>query len=117
MKSERAVPHYLLYDDRCTFCQRFRDWVVRRDRFKRIEPVGFHDPRLPHIAPGLTGERLFKSMHLVLPEGTIVSGHRAMPKILELLPAWAWLGRLLRILPGSEWLSGKVYTWIATHRR
>ena len=98
------MSHYLLYDDSCSLCQGFRDWVVKRDTRKRIEPVGFLDPRLSEIAPGLTSEKLFGSMHLVLPGGEILSGHRAIPKLLELLP-------------GSDWLSRKIYHWIAAHRR
>ena len=110
------MSHYLLYDDSCSLCQGFREWVVKRDKRKFIEPVGFRDPRLPEIAPGLTGEKLFGSMHLVLPDGKVLSGHRAMPKLLELLPGLAWLGRLIKILPGSDWWSGKIYLWIARHR-
>jgi predicted DCC family thiol-disulfide oxidoreductase YuxK len=108
--------HYLLYDEQCSLCQRFRDWVVRQDRDKRIEPVGFQDPRVSQIAPGLVGEKLFGSMHLIGPNGQIVSGHRAVPQILKLLPKLGWLGRCIEMIPGSDWVSEKLYGWIAAHR-
>ncbi len=111
------MKYYLLYDDLCSFCRRFLDWVARRDKEGLIEPVGFRDPRLPQITPSLTGEKLFGSMHLVFPDGKILSGHRAMPKLLGLLPGLAWLAWLLKILPGADWLSGRIYDWIAIHRR
>lgn len=113
--SDTAV--HLIYDENCPLCIRFLDEVKRRDRVGRIEPVGFEDPRIRQLTPGMTEEQLRRSFHLVFPDGRVVSGSRAVPALLKLLPGGKVPGWLLEHLPGSAWLSEKLYAWIATHRQ
>ena len=108
--------HFLLYDEHCSLCVRFKEAVQRRDRQGRIEPVGFEDPRIPRLVPGIPQERLRSSFHLVLPEGRLLSGHRALPELLSLLPGGSLPAWFLRHAPGAPWLSKRLYAWIAEHR-
>ena len=108
---------YLLYDDDCPLCLHFQEWVQRRDRHHIIEPVGFKDARIPKIVPQISAERLQKSFHLVMPDGKVLSGSRAMPTLLGLLPGWKIVGWLLRVLPGANIVSDRIYRWIASHRK
>lgn len=54
-------------------------------------------------------------MHLVLPDGRVFAGGRAVPEILRLLPrgrllVWLWW------IPGVTWLSERAYAWVAARR-
>ena len=115
MRSEGRGLHLLLFDDECPLCVRFQEGVKRRDKEGRIEPVAFGDPRIGRIAAGMSREQLRSSFHLVRPDGTLVSGHRALPELLRLLPGWRLAGLLLR-LPGAGKLSEWAYRWIARRR-
>lgn len=114
MKSD--PPYFLLYDGECRLCVGFANEVRRRDRRGRMELVPFEDPRIPSIVPGMSGETLRNSFHLVSPDGRVVSGANAMPDLLSLLPGWKPAGWLLRRLPGAPWLSERLYAWIAAPR-
>ena len=113
---EPSEKYFLLYDESCSFCVRFQAEVKHRDRRNRIVPVGFEDPRIPTLVPGMTQEQLRNSFHLVLPDGRVLNGHRAMPNLLELLPGWGAAAWLLQHAPGAEWISERLYAWIASHR-
>ena len=113
--SGTAEVYRLLYDDACSLCEAFKERVKERDRRNLLVPIPFSDPRIREMAPQLTAEELTKSFHLVFPDGRVVSGARAIPELLELLPGHKPLAWLLR-LPGAGWLSEKVYLWMASRR-
>lgn len=114
--SESGRKVHLLYDENCSPCVGFQEEIKRRDRHGRIEPVGFEDPRIAALVPGMTREQLRNSFHLVLPDGRVLSGHRALPNLLELLPGWGLAAWFLRHAPGAEWFSEHLYVWIASRR-
>jgi predicted DCC family thiol-disulfide oxidoreductase YuxK len=113
---ERHAVYYLLYDEDCSLCVRFQAGVKKRDKWDRIETVGFMDPRIAELAPGLSREELVNDFHLVLPDGRILSGSRAMPVLLSLLPKWNLVGWLL-FLPVARGLSDRIYLWISKRRK
>jgi predicted DCC family thiol-disulfide oxidoreductase YuxK len=105
----------LLYDGDCAFC---RAWVARIDRWdrhQRIEllPAGSRSqsPDLPHLSDDAVNAR----MHLVLPDGRVFAGGRAVPELLRLLPGGR-LPRLAFVVPGVPWLAGALYDWVARRR-
>ncbi len=108
--------YYLLYDEDCSLCVKFQRGIHRFDRRNRIETMGFHDPRIKTIVPTMTQEELFGNFHLVLPDGSVKSGNRALPDLLKILPGWKWAGWLLQHLPPVQWLSDRVYLWIARQK-
>jgi len=75
------------------------------------------DPRTREIIPQMSEELLFKSFHLVFPDGSVKSGHQAIPELLKLLPGLGWMGHTLKVVPGAGKLSERIYTWMATRRR
>lgn len=107
---------HLLYDEGCSLCVKFQQEIKRQDRRDRVVPVGFQDPQIPRLVPGMTPEQLRSSFHLVFPDGRTLSGPRALPSLLKLLPGWKISAWLLERTPGAGWLSERVYHWIATHR-
>ncbi len=110
------TPRYLLYDEECSLCVRFQKAVRGLDRRGLIEPVGFHDPRISRIVPRMTQQELLNSFHLVFPDGRVVSGHRAIPDLLKILPGCRLIGWLLKRMPFTERISERIYIWIASRR-
>jgi predicted DCC family thiol-disulfide oxidoreductase YuxK len=105
----------LLYDGECGFC---REWVHRLqgwDRHRAIDYVPFQQRAAVEWLPPLSSEALNRAMHLVLPDGRVYSGARALPSILRLRPSGIPLTLLLR-LPGAQTIADRVYAWIASRR-
>ena len=67
------------------------------------------------MPPGVTEAALFETMHLITPQGTVLTGFRAYRWIAWRLPATCWLGPLLW-LPGVAWVGERVYRQVAAHR-
>ncbi len=111
------MPHYLLYDEGCSLCVRFQKGIKKWDRRGLIEAVGFSDPRIPQIVPKMNRDQLLNSFHLVFPDGKVLSGNRALPDLLGLLPGLKPVGWLLRCLPGVPQMGDRLYAWIARRRR
>ena len=111
------MPYYLLYDSDCSLCVRFQEWIQKRDTQGVVEPVPFKDPRISQIVPQMNRDQLLNSFHLVLPDGSVLSGHRAIPELLMLLPGLRTAGWILRYTPFGQKLSERVYLWIAAHRK
>jgi predicted DCC family thiol-disulfide oxidoreductase YuxK len=111
------LKHHLLYDEACSVCIRFKEKIETLDRDRRIETVGFMDPRIPELVPKMSKEELFGAFHLVFPGGAVKSGNKAIPDLLGLLPGFGWIGWLLKTVPGGEKLSGKIYAGLAKARK
>jgi lipase maturation factor 1 len=105
----------LLYDGECAFC---REWVSRLQRWDRHHAIEFlpsRDRANLDWLPPLSDAALDRAMHLVLPDGRIFPGARALPALLPLLPAGTVPALLLR-LPGAQPVADRVYAWIASRR-
>jgi lipase maturation factor 1 len=105
----------LLYDGECAFC---REWVRRLQRWDRrraIEFLASQERGRADWLPPLSDAALDRAMHLVLPDGRVYPGARALPALLPLLPAGTPLALLLRF-PGAQALADRVYAWIASRR-
>ena len=105
----------LLYDGNCAFCRAWVSRIRRWDRNNRIELLPASERS--HIAslPPLSDEAVNAAMHLVLTDGRILSGGRAIPEILRRLPGGR-IPRLLFFVPGIPWLAGRAYDWVARRR-
>jgi len=111
------MPYHLLYDEECALCVQFQQEIARWDVHRRITPVGFKDPRIGSLVPRMNRDQLQSSFHLVLLDGSVLSGPRAMPTLLRLLPGLRWAGWLLTWLPFGGWLSDRIYARIVSHRK
>ncbi len=105
----------LLYDGNCAFC---RAWVGRIRRWDRRSRLAFLPASerfsVPDL-PTLSDDDVDAAMHLVLPDGRVLSGGRAVPELLRLLPGGG-VPRLLFHVPGIPWLAGAGYDWVARRR-
>lgn len=54
-------------------------------------------------------------MHLVLPDGRVFAGGRAVPELLRLLPGGGWVAWVF-LIPGVGWVTDRCYGWVAARR-
>jgi predicted DCC family thiol-disulfide oxidoreductase YuxK len=110
-----AAAGLLVFDGDCGFCTtsaRFATrWVDRRRRYavapwQQVDLAGL----------GLTEEDCIAAAQFVRPDGTVLSGHRAIAEGLRRGAApWRPVGRLLT-LPGFDRVAARAYAWVADHR-
>jgi len=64
----------VFYDGGCPLCRREIDWLMRRDRLKRIRFTDINAPGFAASSLGLTDVQLLQEIHGRLPDGTIIRG-------------------------------------------
>jgi len=106
----------LIYDAECPVCRAAADWVLRnavdRDDFETV-PCRSEETRARF--PAVTEAACLQAMHLVLPDGTVLAGERAVPEILRRTRRYRRAAGLFR-LPGAGILSRLLYRAFARRR-
>jgi len=106
----------LVYDADCPACRASADWVRRNatvhDAFEYL-PCRSEETRARF--PAITEAACLQAMHLVLPDGTILPGERALPEILRRTRRYR-LAALLFRLPGAGTVSRLLYRAFARRR-
>ena len=111
-----TAPVALIYDADCPVCRAAADWVRRNE----VVPGAFEflpcrsaetRSRFPTIAEAAC----LQAMHLVLPDGTILVGEKALPEILRRSRRYRRAAVLFR-LPGAGILSRFLYRAFARRR-
>jgi len=106
----------LIYDAECPVCRGAVDWVRRNGpspgAFEYL-PCRSEDTR--QRFPGIGEADCLRAVHLVLPDGRVLIGERALPEILRRLPRWRRAAGLFS-LPGAGPLSRLLYRWFAARR-
>ena len=106
----------LVYDADCPVCRAAADWVRRNavapDVFEYL-PCRSAETRSRF--PAIAEAACLQAMHLVLPEGTILVGERALPEILRRTRRYGWTAVLFRF-PGAGILSRLLYRAFARRR-
>lgn len=105
----------LLYDGSCGFCRAWVSRLARWDRRGAIALVPLQQRGQLSGLPEIPEEALLRAIHLVLPDGTYFWGGNAVPVLLRYLPGGALIRPIYRI-PGTSWVTGKVYDWVAARR-
>jgi len=113
MESRPAV---LIHDADCPVCRAAADWVRRnaaaRDAFEYL-PCRSEETRKRF--PAIAEAACLQAMHLVLPDGTILAGERALPEILRRTRRYRSAALLFR-LPGAMLVSRLLYRAFARRR-
>ncbi|RJP22425.1 MAG: DUF393 domain-containing protein [Deltaproteobacteria bacterium] len=109
-------PAALIYDGDCPFCRAAADWVRRNAG----DPgdFEFHPCRSDATRarfPAIAEADCLRAMQLVLEDGTVLAGERAIPEILARTRRYRRAAVLLR-LPGAGILSRLLYRGIARRR-
>ncbi len=106
----------LVYDGACPLCTRAADWVRRNARPDVVELFPCQSEERTARFPEISEAACMEAMQLVLPDGSIRSGERALPELFRLMRRWRWLAWLFSV-PGIAWLSPFAYRWVARHRQ
>src|SRR3990172_11143250 len=106
-KEERAV---LIYDKDCPICRKAARWVERNKKDDVLEILPCQAERVRGQFPFMEETVCMKAMQLILPDGGVLSGEKALPEIINRLRRSHWVASLLR-LPGSGMLSHALYGW------
>jgi predicted DCC family thiol-disulfide oxidoreductase YuxK len=106
----------LVYDADCPVCRAAADWVRRNivipDTFEYL-PCRSEETRSRF--PAITEAACLQAIHLVLADGTILAGERALPEILRRTRRYRWAAVPFR-LPGAGILSRLLYGAFARRR-
>jgi len=105
------------FDGQCPMCRAGAERFKHFDAGDRLRFVNLHDPHwAAQAAPRFSADDLEREMYVRMPDGTWRAGYFAWAAILESLPAWGRLGRLMR-LPLFYGVGPAFYRWVAAHRR
>ncbi len=105
----------LIYDGSCQICAGAKAWIERRAVPGAFEFLTCQSPERLRRFPALSEAACLEAMQLVLPDGTILAGDRALPEVLARLRCWRWLAAAFG-LPGMTRLAPRAYAWVARHR-
>ena len=106
----------LFYDGECRFCRACARMVAALDHRGMIAMLPFDDPAAEALLTPVSPERRGDSMHLVQPDGWVLSGGDALIELSRVLPGGdalasaAWRNELLRKAFASS------YRFVADHR-
>lgn len=109
-------PLFVYFDAQCPLCVAGAMRFQQFDANHRLRFVDLHDPVwASRAALRFSQADLDSAMRVQLPDGTWRSGYFAWAVILENLPAWRWLGRLMSF-PLFYSVGPAFYRWVAGHR-
>lgn len=95
----------LLYNDQCQVCRLLSGWVKAQDaKGKDLideRPIGGDPEALLAIHPDLDIWKVYETIHLVMPDGTLKKGGAAIGEVLKKLPPTGWLAPLLDLSIGG----------------
>jgi len=105
----------LIYDGECGFCQGAVSWIRARSGPDAFEFLPCQDPERARRYPEMPQAECLTAMQLVLPDGRVLPGEKAIPEILKRLRGWRILAALFRV-PGTGFVARRVYAWVARNR-
>ncbi len=105
----------LIYDGTCPICSGTVQWIERNEEKGAFETMPCQSTFLGERYPDISFDECMQAMHLVLPDGHVLAGERALPEIFKRLRKYHAFALLFR-LPGAEKLSRIVYRWFAARR-
>lgn len=89
---------------------RFEEWIAGA-----VEFVPFRRNRAQY--PMIDPARFDRTIHMIEPDGSIVTGAHAIARALGRGPGLSWVLGLYYSLPPLEALADAVYDFVASHRR
>jgi predicted DCC family thiol-disulfide oxidoreductase YuxK len=105
----------LIYDGNCPVCGATVDWIRENARKGEFEYLPCQSTERVERFPPIREAVCMDAMQLVLPDGTVLAGERALPEILKRLKRYSSLSSFFK-LPGTEGVSRSFYRWFADRR-
>lgn len=105
----------LIYDGSCPVCSKAVSWIKENQRPGAFELVPCQSDDVAARFPRVERAACMRAMHLILPDGSTLSGEQAMPEIVKRLEKYSRAAGLFRIA-GAQPLSRAFYRWFADRR-
>ncbi|HXY55365.1 MAG TPA: DUF393 domain-containing protein [Nitrospirota bacterium] len=104
----------LIYDGSCPICSSTVAWIEENEKEGSFELLPCQSEGLKRF-PSVERDACMRAMHLVLPDGTVLAGEKALPEIFKRLRRYRAAAVLFK-LPGAETLGRVFYRWFADRR-
>ncbi|MDH4231545.1 MAG: DUF393 domain-containing protein [Nitrospirota bacterium] len=105
----------LIYDGDCPVCAKTVEWIRENERKDAFEMLPCQSGEVRKRFPSIEPAACIQAMQLILPDGRILSGERALPEVLKRLKRYSPSAAFFS-LPGSEAVSRSFYRWFADNR-
>ncbi len=105
----------LIFDGSCPICSGTVKWIGENEVEGSFEMLPCQAESIGEQFPRVQRAECMKAMHLVLPDGTVLAGEKALPEIFTRLKGYRVFAPLFKI-PGAGALSRIAYRWFADRR-
>ncbi len=102
MRPRVTVLRYLLvYDGDCGPCTKFKRAIDFLDTYRKLDYLSLVEADEKGVLDSVPPNLWHRSFHLVSPEGMVLSGAKALPGLIGLLPTGRPISRLMVLAPGG----------------
>lgn len=109
-------PTVLIYDAKCSLCCGCMNWIkLHAMDTNTFEFIACQSEERMNRFPDVGEEACLEALHLVTPDGRILTGDKSLPEILCNLRSYRWLAIFFKT-PIISLLSYVVYRWLANNR-
>lgn len=105
----------LIFDGSCPICAGTVKWIGENEFEGSFEMLPCQSESMSGRFPEIKRAECMRAMQLVLPDGTVLAGEKALPEIFARLKAYRIFAPLFR-MPGAGVLSRTAYRWFADRR-
>jgi len=105
----------LIFDGSCPICTGTVKWIRENELEDAFEMLPCQSDDMPSRFPGVERAACMNAMHVVLPDGTVLVGEKALPEVVARLRRY-WFAASLFKLPGAMAFSRVAYRWFADRR-
>jgi predicted DCC family thiol-disulfide oxidoreductase YuxK len=105
----------LIYDGTCPICRSTIAWIGENEIGDSFEMIPCQSEAATSRFPGVKQSACMDAMHLVMPDGTVLAGEKALPEIVKRLKRFHAASVLFK-LPAARTLSRIAYRWFAARR-
>jgi predicted DCC family thiol-disulfide oxidoreductase YuxK len=105
----------LIYDASCPVCSKTVKWIEGNEVKNSFEMLPCGSKILDARFPNVDRAACEQAIHLVLPDGAVLSGEKALPEIFKRLRRYRSAAILFK-LPGAAIVSRILYRWFADRR-
>jgi predicted DCC family thiol-disulfide oxidoreductase YuxK len=111
-----ATRPILFYDGDCRFCRACARAIASLDRTRSIALLPFDDSSANEMLASVPEDMRDESMHLVQPDGWVLSGGDALIELARLLPGGSHLADAARRYDALHKVFRSGYDFVARHR-
>lgn len=111
----RRARSTIIYDGKCPVCAGTVQWLRDKGLAGSFELLECRSEQRRMMHPEVNRDECMRAIHLVLPDGTVLAGEKALPEIISRLKGYRLAAPLFR-LPGASRISRTAYRWFAGRR-